>query len=136
MPCKSPPLVLLALADAVADRVEVSCHLVQLVRFELLALLRGEDVLVAVVELDDDLLYTVGVHADLRHVKRASPPVLVRSFHQPLLPTARTSARSLAFVTRTNTRGSAARAEVRTATGDSPRLAGGRRGARGACWPP
>src|ERR671910_1736016 len=95
IPCKSPPLVLLAFADAVADRVEVSRHLVQLVRFELLALLRGEDVLVAVVELDDDLLYPVGVHADLRHVERTSPPVPVRLFHQPLLPTARRSARSL-----------------------------------------
>src|SRR5215208_1465042 len=97
MPCKSSPLLLLAFADAVADRVEVRRHLVQLVRFELLALFRGEDVLVAVVELDNDLLYAVGVHAAPRHVKRTAPPLRVRSFHQPLLPTARTSARSLRF---------------------------------------
>src|SRR5215213_4465254 len=78
MPCKIPPLVLLAFADAVADGVEVSRHLVQLVGFELLALLRGEDVLVAVVELDDDLLYAVDVYAIPRQC--LSVPSITRSF--------------------------------------------------------
>src|SRR5918994_1036515 len=95
MPCNLPPLVFLAFADAVANRVEVRRHLLQLVGFELLALLRGENVLVAVVDPDDVLFYPVGSLASPGRAQRAPPPLLVRSFHQPLLPTARTSARSL-----------------------------------------
>src|SRR5918997_2641785 len=76
MPCT---LILLALADAVGYRVQVSPHHVQFVGPELLALLGPEDVLIAVVELDDDLADPVRVYAARRHVKRAAPPLPVSS---------------------------------------------------------
>src|SRR5829696_3095426 len=91
MLCKpSPCLIPLALADAVGDGVEVHPHHVQLVGFELLAQSGPEDVLVAVVELDDDLTDAVRVDAP-RHVERAAVPLPVSSL-QAKLPSIWTSA--------------------------------------------
>jgi hypothetical protein len=56
---------------------------VQLVGLELPAQPGPESVVVAVVELDDDLLYSLRVDAP-RHVERAAPPLPVSSLQRKL----------------------------------------------------
>src|SRR5215210_6775242 len=84
MPCisGSPPSILLAFADAVGYGVEVGRHHVQLVGLELRAHPGTKEVLVAVIELDDNLFYAVGVHGAPPHVERAAPPLPVVLFQR------------------------------------------------------
>src|SRR5215213_1816271 len=69
MPCTAlAPLLAAADADAAHDaHAQVVGSLVQLVGAELLALLGPHNLLLSGVELQDDLLYAVGVHA-LLHI--------------------------------------------------------------------
>src|SRR5215208_3590380 len=78
MPCTTLAPLTAADADAALDaRAQVVCRLVQLVGAELLVLLGPHDFLLSGVELEDDLLYAVGVHAQL-HIqgdpRHCSPP--------------------------------------------------------------
>src|SRR5215212_75003 len=127
-----PPLISLALANAVGDRVKVGTHHVQLVGLEVLTQPGPEGVLVAVVELDDDLADAVGVDAPC-HVERATAPLPISSL-QLTLPSVRAScAPRLRAPRRILT---SCGVGARAATAGRRRSGGAQRGGRRACWRP